>query len=83
MIKLITSWIFRFSFYIIAYLIASVIAVYLSLRIIYQWWRHPSEKLVTKRRELPPACLNDPSLGEHFYIQIKVSRFYLFFLFLF
>ena len=63
-----------FVFYVAVYFIASIFAFYALLNSAYIWVRSSANSWVSsKRRELPPECLNDPIYGEHCYIQIKVS----------
>lgn len=61
-------------FYAAVYFVASVLAIFTLLNSAYVWLRSSAKSWISsKRRELPPACLNDPAYGEHCYIQIRVS----------
>ena len=60
--------------YAFVYVAAVLISIFLYSWMVYRWFKGSPGLFSVKRRELPPACLNDPEYGEHCYIQIKVSR---------
>lgn len=72
-LKEIRQAIFILTAQVIIYSIATTLAFFMFLRTVLLWFRSPSGIFFSKRRELPPDLLNDQSLGEHHYIQIKVS----------
>lgn len=47
-------------------------SVYL-LKLLWSLGRGPAQTFRRAAREQPPACLNDPSLGTHCYVRIKVK----------
>ncbi|XKL64990.1 hypothetical protein PGB90_005076 [Kerria lacca] len=70
-LKEIRQAIFILTAQVIIYSIATTLAFFMFLRTVLLWFRSPSGIFFSKRRELPPDLLNDQSLGEHHYIQIK------------
>lgn len=58
--------------YCVMYTITFVLAIASLLRLIFVWLTKPSGTVFkVKNRPIPPACLNDPQLGEHKYVQLK------------
>ncbi|XP_046395000.1 epoxide hydrolase 4-like [Ischnura elegans] len=54
--------------YSLAFFYGSLVAVYM----FFSWLRHPTRNIFkVKERPTPPECLNDASLGEHHYVQLK------------
>ena len=43
------------------------------LKMLYSWARYGNQFWFVKERTLPPKCLEDPSIGKHSYIKLKVS----------
>lgn len=62
--------------YTVIYSISALTAIGVLFKIIYIWLTSPSGTVFkVKNRPTPPECLNNPELGEHKYIQLKVSKF--------
>lgn len=69
----------RFVLHFAAYLIGlfyGIKFIYQLLKIIIQC--KSLDVFKVKKRELPPKCLNDPELGNHVYVQLKVSIKFIF-----
>lgn len=47
-------------------------SIYL-LKLLWSIGQRPAQTFRRAAREHPPACLNDPSLGTHCYVRIKVK----------
>jgi len=60
-------------FWALVYSYCGVCACIAGLRLLWSIGRRPGETFRWVMRENPPACLNDPSLGTHCYVRIKVK----------
>ncbi|KAG8280257.1 Epoxide hydrolase 4 [Homalodisca vitripennis] len=70
--RLLRAWVVPGIMFTILYSISVFYGVLFLLRFLYRWVRNPSERFWrVSKREVPPACLNDPSLGNHAYVQLK------------
>lgn len=59
-------------FWALVYSYCGLCACIAGLRLLWSIGRRPGETFRWVVRENPPACLNDPSLGTHCYVRIKV-----------
>lgn len=59
-------------FWALVYSYCGLCACIAGLRLLWSIGRRPGETFRRVVRENPPACLNDPSLGTHCYVRIKV-----------
>lgn len=66
-------WVVPALMYSILYSISAFYGTLFLIRFLYRWVRAPSDLFWrVSRRPVPPACLSDPSLGTHAYVQLKV-----------
>lgn len=66
-------WVVPALMYSILYSISVFYGTLFLIRFLYRWVRAPSELFWrVSRRPVPPACLSDPALGTHAYVQLKV-----------
>ena len=60
-------------FWCLIYFYCGLCASIYLLKLLWSIGKGPTQTFRRVAREQPPACLNDPSLGTHCYVRIKVK----------
>ncbi|XP_011312322.1 epoxide hydrolase 4 isoform X6 [Fopius arisanus] len=58
------------------HLLSFIFGIYLIIVRMFKWAWNPKKFFGTMKRDKPPPCLIDDSLGKHFYVKVKGTKFH-------